>query len=449
MAQTELKSPPTGPNGAELPAESLLVAARSVLERAFDFAGVPEDTVERLKLPKSVLKVSVPVRMDDGSLRTFPGYRVRYDDTRGPTKGGIRFHPRVNVDEVESLAFWMTFKCAVLGLPFGGGKGGVTVEPKELSLMELERLSRCYIDQIADFIGPDVDVPAPDVNTSALVMGWMTDQYSTIQRRLVPGVITGKPLSMGGSEGRETATADGALHVIERMLPHLREQGHLPDENARTTVAVQGFGNAGATLATLLAERGMKVVAVSDSRRALHRPEGLDVGPIVERKLTTGELTTEQGGVSELEPDELLTLDVDILAPSALENAIDSDNVDDVRARVIFEVANGPVSPDADDELAERNVVVVPDILVNAGGVTVSYFEWVQNRNGFYWEPEHVERNLRDRMQRETDAVASIAAEHEIPMRTAAYVHALRRIGEAIHARGSAERFRDGNGAEA
>jgi glutamate dehydrogenase (NADP+) len=446
---SEESTPQASDVADELPDDdSLLGSARSVLEAAFDYAGVPEDTVERLRLPKSALKVSIPVRMDDGSLRTFPGYRVRHDETRGPTKGGIRFHPRVNIDEVQSLAFWMTFKCAVLGLPFGGGKGGVRVDPRELSLMELERLSRCYIDQVADFIGPDVDIPAPDVNTSALVMGWMTDQYGVIQRRLVPAAITGKPLSMGGSEGRETATADGAVHVIERLLPRLREDGIVPAEADRTTVAIQGFGNAGATLARLLAARGMKVVAVSDSRTALHDPDGLDVEAIAERKLRDGELAGDQDGVREIDGEELLALDVDLLAPSALENAISADNVDEVKARVIFELANGPLTPDADAALSERGTVVVPDILVNAGGVTVSYFEWVQNRNGFYWDAEHVEQNLRVRMERETDAVAGVAAEHGIPMRTAAYAHALRRIGDAVDARGSAERFRDGNGAD-
>jgi glutamate dehydrogenase (NADP+) len=435
----------------ESPGESMLAGAQAVLERALDHADVSADTVERLRLPKSALKVSIPVRMDDGSLRTFPGYRVRYDDTRGPTKGGIRFHPRVNIDEVGSLAFWMTFKCAALGLPFGGAKGGVRVDPKELSLLELERLSRGYIDRVADFIGPDIDVPAPDVNTNALVMGWMSDQYAVISRRLEPGVITGKPLSMGGSEGRATATAAGAMRVIERLLPRLRRKVALQGRGARLSVAVQGFGNAGAEIARLLARAGMKVVAVSDSTLALHHPDGIDLERAERIKRERGEFAADGlgDGVEELDRDELLELDVDLLVPAALEGAIDEDNVERVRAPLIFEVANGPVTRAADEALRERGAIVVPDILVNAGGVTVSYFEWVQNRNGISWTAEKVSQQLGSRMQTETDAIWRVAEELELDLRAAAYVHALRRIGEAVDARGSAQRFKtdiDNNG---
>ncbi len=387
--------------------------------------------------------------MDDGSLRTFAGYRVRYDETRGPTKGGIRFHPQVNIDEIQSLAFWMTFKCAALGLPFGGAKGGVTVDPKELSLFELERLARGYVDAIADFIGPDVDIPAPDVYTNELVLGWMTDQYSKISRTREPAAFTGKPMAMGGSEGRATATADGGAQVIEQLLPRLREaDDELPKENEETTVAVQGFGNAGAAIAERLAEAGMKVVAVSDSQTALHAPEGLDIAPIAKRKREEGKLEGEalSGEVSEIDGEELLALDVDLLIPSALEGAINEDNVDDVKARVIVELANGPVAPAADEKLIERGVTILPDILVNAGGVTVSYFEWVQNRAGLYWSADEVREKLRERMETETDRIWSIAEDLDVPLRVAAYVHALRRIDAAVEAGGSAERFRAGNG---
>jgi len=423
---------------------SLFGGAQRVLDEAFEHADVSADTLERLRLPKSALKVSIPVRMDDGSLRTFAGYRVRYDDTRGPTKGGIRFHPKVNIDEIQSLAFWMTFKCAALGLPFGGAKGGVTVDSKELSLLELERLARGYVDQVADFIGPDVDIPAPDVYTNELVMGWMVDQYSTIKRAFTPGAFTGKPLSMGGSRGRGTATADGAAQVIGQLLPRIREMADLPERVEETTVAVQGFGNAGAVIAERLADAGMKVVAVSDSRTAMHAPEGLDVSPMAERKRFTGELEGEAlgGEVSEIEGEELLALDVDLLIPAALEGAINADNVADVRAKVIFELANGPVSPDADSVLLDREVIVVPDILVNAGGVTVSYFEWVQNRAGLPWEEDEVRERLRARMEIETDAIWEIGEDLDVPLRVAAYVHALRRLGDAVDARGSAERYR-------
>lgn len=413
-----------------------------VLEEVFEHADVSADTVELLRLPKSLLKVSIPVRMDDGSLRTFPGYRVRYDDTRGPTKGGIRFSPLVNVDEVQSLAFWMTFKCAAVGLPFGGAKGGVTVDPKELSLLELERLSRGYVDQIADFIGPDVDIPAPDVSTNELVMGWMMDEYSKITRALTPAVFTGKPLAMGGSEGRATATGDGAAFVIERLLPRLRERTDLPGENRATSVAVQGFGNAGMTIAERMAATGMKVVAISDSRSALHDPDGLDVASLAAGKRDSGTLNAD-AGIS-IGHEELLELDVDILIPSALEGAIDTTNAADVRAKVIFEVANGPVTPEADAALADAGTIVVPDILVNAGGVTVSYFEWVQNRAGFHWSADDVHGGLRARMVAETDAIWDLSQDLDVTPRVAAYVHALHRIGEAVDARGSVEHFQAG-----
>jgi glutamate dehydrogenase (NADP+) len=410
------------------------------LEAAIDHADVSRDTIERLKLPKSVLKVSIPVRMDDGALKVFAGYRVRYDDTRGPTKGGIRFHPAVDVDEVQSLAFWMTFKCAALGLPFGGGKGGVAVNPKELSTAELERLSRGYIDAVADFIGPEVDIAAPDVATNAMVMGWMMDQYSTITRRISPGVITGKPLSMGGSAGRETATGDGAWLVIRTLLPTL-----LPDTE-QVTAAIQGFGNAGQVLATRLHEAGHKVVAISDSRIALFDEDGIDV-PAARQAKAEGELRAD--GAREISAEELLALDVDLLCPAALENAITEDNAGDVKARAIFEVANGPVSATADEILGDNGVAIVPDILTNAGGVTVSWFEWVQNRTGMPWSAEEVARRLEEKMVAETETILALAQERDLTLRTAAYVHALHRIGEAIDARGSHEDFAAGDASRA
>src|SRR4051794_23097921 len=305
---------------------SLFDGTGSRLLAAADVAEVSDDTLERLRLPRSVLKVSIPLRMDDGSLRSVPGYRVRYDDTLGPTKGGVRYHPRVNVDEVQSLAFWMTFKCAALDLPFGGGKGSVTVDSKELSLHELERLSRGYIDAIADFIGPDVDVPAPDMYTNAMVMGWMLDQYTTIRRAFTPAVVTGKPIPLGGSYGRETATADGAFHVLSTLAPKL--------DLDKGTVAIQGFGNAGAQLATLLEEDGYKVVAVSDSRLAIHNEDGFDVAKLREAKGDTGELPSDAG--DEISQEELLELDVDVLAPAALENQITTDNAERIKARVVL-----------------------------------------------------------------------------------------------------------------
>ena len=412
---------------------STFTDAKGRLEPAIEYADVSSDTLERLRIPKSLLKVSIPVRMDDGSLKVFAGYRCRYDDTRGPTKGGIRFHPDVNADEVQSLAFWMTFKCAALDLPFGGGKGGVAVDPKELSTHELERLSRGYIDAIADFIGPDVDIPAPDVATNQLVMGWMMDQYTTIVRRIEPAVITGKPVAMGGSLGRDTATGDGAWHVIETLAPRLL------DGDGPWTAAIQGFGNAGQVLAARLHEAGHKVVAVSDSKTALYAGEGIDV-PAARAAKSDGKL--KANGAEEISAEELLALEVDLLCPSALENAITDENAGDVRARTIWEVANGPVTPGADDILLDNDVIVVPDILVNAGGVTVSWFEWVQNRAGMPWGADEVRKRLEEHMVDATEAIWDLREEHEIPLRTAAYAHALRRIGEAVDARGSVDDFR-------
>lgn len=411
---------------------STFTDASGRLEAAIEHAGVSRDTIERLKLPKSVFKVSIPVRMDDGRLEVFAGYRVRYDDTRGPTKGGVRFHPDVNSDEVQSLAFWMTFKCAALGLPFGGGKGGVAVDPKQLSTSELERLSRGYVSAVADVIGPDVDIPAPDVATNAMVMGWMMDQYAIIKRRIEPGVVTGKPVSMGGSVGRDTATGDGAWHVIRTLLPDL-----LPDTES-ATVAIQGFGNAGQVLAQQLHNAGHKVVAISDSKVALHHPDGIDV-PAAREAKADGAL--KANGAQEITQHELLALDVDLLCPSALENAITEDNAHDVKAKVVFEVANGPVNAAADEILADNGVTIVPDILVNAGGVTVSWFEWVQNRTGLPWDAGKVARELEERMVRETGNIRDLAREKELSLRAAAYVHALRRIGEAVDARGAHDDF--------
>ncbi len=409
---------------------------------------INEDVSERLRLPKSALKVSIPVRMDDGSLRTFPGYRVRYDNTLGPNKGGIRLHPRVTIDEVQTLAFWMTFKCAVLDLPFGGGKGGITVDVGELSQLELERLARGYIDEVADFIGPDTDIPAPDVNANEMVIGWMADEYSIIQRRYCPGVITGKPISMGGSLGRSTATGDG-LPRDQPDAPHAPRAGDHRRRRRRDDRCDPGFGNVGAALARRLDEIGFKVVAVSDSRTTLHNPDGLAIGAVADHKRDEGSLEAESGGkgTEELDSDELLGIKVDVLVPAALENAVDDDNVDGIEARLIVELANGPITPSASDALTDRGVLVVPDILANAGGVTVSYFEWVQNRNGLYWTADQVRQRLQARMANEADSVIALADEHETTLREAAYMLALGRTGRAIEDRGSAHHFKnDGSG---
>jgi len=418
----------------------LFAQASQRLKEVSRYISISEDTLESLKYPKTTLIVSIPVRMDNCDLKIFKGYRVRYNDLRGPTKGGIRYHPNVSVDEVQALAFWMTFKCAVMNLPYGGAKGGITVDPKQLSKAELERLTRGYIDAIADFIGPDVDIPAPDVYTNQMIMGWMMDQYSTIQRRITPGVITGKPLTMGGSLGREEATARGAFIVLETLIPKLKAVSKPP------TVAIQGFGNAGAILAELLYKAGYLVVAVSDSKGGIYSPKGLDI-PIVKhtKEATRGLKAVYCSGTvcnvlldhKEITNEELLGLNVDILVPSALENQITLNNADNINAKVILEVANGPVTPEADKILNEKGIVVVPDILVNAGGVTVSYFEWVQNRAGFYWTLDKVNRRLKQKMVEETESIWHISQEKSAPLRTAAYIHAFCRINEAVQAKGT------------
>ena len=434
---------------------SLFAEAIARLDHAAAHADIDDETLERLRHVKAILQVSIPVRMDDGSLRVFEGYRVRHDDTRGPTKGGIRYSPAVDLDEVKALAFWMTCKCAVVDLPYGGAKGGIAVDPRSLSHMELERLSRGFIERVADFIGPDTDIPAPDMYTNSRIMGWMADEYSMIQRRHCPAVITGKPLSLGGSRGREDATGRGAFYAVEE-LARRRDWNR---KNIR--VAVQGFGNAAQAVAKLMHDCGYRVVAVSDSRGGVYCDDGLDIPRLIEIKNRKGRVEavyregsvcedisgeSGEGGTSEITNEDLLTLDVDVLVPAATERQITSANADDISAQVVLEVANGPTSPEADEALRRRGVLVMPDILANAGGVTVSYFEWVQNRQGLSWSLDEVHRRLREIMAREFEAVHDLMEQKDVDMRTAAYVHALNRIGAAVEALGTRSYFR-GKGA--
>jgi len=424
---------------------SIFADAIKRLDRAGEIANIDEEAIERLRHPKAMLNVSIPVRMDDGSLRVFEGYRVRHDNTRGPTKGGIRFHPDVSLDEVKALAFWMTCKCAVVGIPYGGAKGGVVVNPKELSRLELERLSRGFVDAVADFIGPDIDIPAPDVYTNAMIMGWMMDEYSIIKRQYSPAVITGKPIELGGSLGRGDATGRGAYYCIKELE---KKRGWEPHD---ITIAVQGFGNAGQAVAKLLHNDGYRVVAVSDSRGGIHKPDGFDVPSLIQIKNEQRQLKAVycDGSVCEavdaqtITNEQLLELDVDVLIPAALEDAITADNVDNIKAKVIVEVANGPTTSEADVRLANNDhKLIIPDILANAGGVTVSYFEWVQNREGYYWDEHTVHERLQTIMAREFNAVHDLMDQHEIDMRTAAYAHALNRIGKAISAKGTRAYFK-------
>ncbi len=413
------------------------------LDRAFEYADIDEEALLRLKHPKAMLEVSIPVRRDDGSLSIYRGYRVRHDDTRGPTKGGIRYHPSVDLSEVKALAFWMTCKCAVVGIPYGGGKGGIIVNPKELSRLELERLSRGFIRNICDFIGPETDVPAPDMYTNAMIMGWMMDEYSKIRRQRTPAVITGKPIPLGGSLGRDDATGRGAYYCIKEM----EERHHWDPRQKR--VAVQGFGNAGQHVARLLHADGYHIVAVSDSRGGIYKQDGFDIPSLMYAKNESRQLKAVycEGSVCEaveadsITNEELLELDVDLLIPAALENQITEENAKRIKAPIVVEVANGPTTNEADEILNAAGKTVIPDILANAGGVTVSYFEWLQNKAGDYWEVDRVHTRLQSIMSREFRAIHDRMEEHSLDMRTAAYAHALSRIGEAIAAQGTSRYF--------
>ncbi|EEG78242.1 Glu/Leu/Phe/Val family dehydrogenase [Dethiobacter alkaliphilus] len=382
-----------------------------------------------IKEPKRVLIVSFPVKMDDGTTKVFQGIRSQHNDAIGPCKGGIRFHPDVTVDEVKALSMWMTFKCGVVGLPYGGGKGGVICNPKEMSQGELERVARGFIEAIAAIVGPDKDIPAPDVYTNAQVMAWMMDTYSRIAGSNQFGVITGKPIIVGGSLGRNEATAQGCIYTIIKAAEKigLNLQG--------ATVAIQGYGNAGYIAARLLHDLGCKLVAVSDSRGAVYSEDGVDPSHLLEHKQKTGSCV-EFGTCSLITGEDLLEMDVDILVPAALENVITSKNAANIKAKIVAEAANGPTTPDADKVLFENGVMVIPDILANAGGVTVSYFEWVQNLMNYYWTKEEVNTKLKALMFDAFDKTYITSQEHKVDMRTAAYINSITRLSEAIKARG-------------
>ena len=412
--------------------DNLLAGALSRLDEAAKHIDVDSEVLEKLKYPKETLSVRLSVRMDDGSRRSFPAWRCRYDDTRGPTKGGIRFHPASNVEEVTTLAFWMTFKCAVMNLPYGGGKGAVKVDPHRLSKSELERLSRAYVQAFAGMIGPDRDIPAPDVYTNSMIMGWMADEYSSIVRQPSPAVITGKPLPLGGSLGRDDATARGGFYLIK----HLEDDLKLARSAKR--VVVQGYGNAGFHIARLLHADGYRIVGLSDSRGAIVCEDGLDPLAVQAAKERGGSVTAYTGGGARAVTDtDLLGMPCEVLVPAALEDQIHTGNAGCIKVRIVLELANGPITPDADRILEAAGVIVLPDILANAGGVTVSYFEWVQNRQGYYWNLEEIHDRLRAIMETEGRRVWAMRAAKGIPMRTAAYAHALGRLSSAIAAHGT------------
>lgn len=376
------------------------------------------------------IHVSLPVRMDDGSIKVFRGFRVQYNDARGPTKGGIRFHPEETIDTVRALAAWMTWKCALLDLPLGGAKGGVICNPKQMSQGELERLSRSYIDRIWQFIGPEKDIPAPDVYTNPQIMAWMMDEYSKIVGKNQFGVITGKPLGIGGSAGRDDATARGGLYTIREAA---KECG-IDLRNA--TVAIQGYGNAGYNAASLCKTLfGSEIVAISDSKGGIFSKKGLDPEAVREHKVKTGSVINFPGTIP-ISNEALLELDVDILIPAALENVITDSNAPKIKAKIVAELANGPTTPEADDILYKKGVHVIPDFLCNAGGVTVSYFEMVQNFYMYYWEEKEVYERLDKKMTIAYHSVLDASKEYGINMRQAAYVVAVKRVVEAMKLRG-------------
>jgi glutamate dehydrogenase (NAD(P)+) len=367
--------------------------------------------------------------MDDGSVQVFTGFRVQHNLGRGPAKGGIRYHQDVSIDEVKALAMWMTWKCAVVGIPYGGGKGGVIVDPKKLSMKELEALTRRFTTEISVLIGPERDIPAPDVNTTPQIMAWMMDTYSMHAGYTVPGVVTGKPISLGGSEGRNEATARGCVYTIVDAAKHLGM------DLTKTTTAVQGFGNAGSIAARLMRDEGSTIVAVSDTQGAIHNPAGLDIEKVVGWKQEHGTVVGFPGS-TKITNGELLELPVDILIPAAYENQITARNADNVKAKIVAEAANGPTTPEADKILAKKGVFMIPDILANAGGVTVSYFEWVQDLNRDHWSEAIVNAKLKEIMDRSFGEVLAMALLEEVDMRTAAYLIGVKRVAEATATRG-------------
>lgn len=404
----------------------------ATVEKAAEILELDPKDYEAVKYPERELHVSVPVRMDDGSVKVFQGYRVQHSTVRGPAKGGIRYHQNVNADEVKALSAWMTFKCAVADIPFGGGKGGITVDPSSLSLGELQRLTRRFTAMIAPIIGPTQDIPAPDVGTNGEVMGWIMDTFSMLSGHSVPAVVTGKPLQIGGSLGRTQATGRGVmlntLYICSKMGIDIHD----------ATVAVQGMGNVGSISALLLHEQGAKVVAVSDVSGGIYKAEGLDIPAICQYLSTRGNLLSgyREDGISRISNREILESDVTVLVPAALENQINGENADRIRAKVIVEGANGPTTIEADDILVKKGIVLVPDILANSGGVVVSYFEWVQNLQALEWEEQDVNDKLARKMEKAFNSVYDLAKEKNITLRTGAYAIALKRVADALQLRG-------------
>ncbi|WP_257000851.1 Glu/Leu/Phe/Val family dehydrogenase [Terribacillus saccharophilus] len=406
----------------------VLESTQRVVQSALQKLGYPEEVYELLKEPVRLMTVRIPVRMDDGSTKIFTGYRAQHNDAVGPTKGGVRFHPEVSENEVKALSIWMSLKAGIVDLPYGGGKGGIICDPREMSFRELEGVSRGYVRAISQIVGPTKDIPAPDVMTNSQIMAWMMDEYSRMDEFNNPGFITGKPIVLGGSHGRETATATG----VTICLKEAAKQRDISIEGAR--VVIQGFGNAGSYLAKFMHEAGAKVIGISDAYGALHDPDGLDIDYLLDRRDSFGTVTNLFK--STISNQELLELDCDILVPAAVENQITKDNAHNIKAQIVIEAANGPTTFEATKILTERGILIVPDVLASAGGVTVSYFEWVQNNQGFYWTEQEVEERLEKVMLKGFQNVYQTAQTRRVDMRLAAYMVGVRKMAEASRFRG-------------
>ncbi len=416
---------------------SLFENALKQFNKAADVMNLDSSMREVLSSPKRELTVNFPVRMDDGSTRVFTGHRVQHNVAIGPAKGGIRYHQDVSLDEVKALAFWMTWKAAVVGIPYGGGKGGVQVDPTLLSQGEVERLSRRFFSEIQIIVGENKDIPAPDVNTNAQIMAWYMDTYSMNVGHSVLGVVTGKPLEIGGSIGRTEATGRGVRICAEEIVRYLNEKGTFNKKMEDVTVAVQGFGNVGTHAGTLIeTELNAKVVGIGDISGAYYNSNGLNTVEMQEYVKENGTLEGYNGAEKKITNEELLELDVDLLIPAALENVITAKNADKIRAKIIVEAANGPIDPDGEDILLNKDVIIVPDFLANSGGVTVSYFEWVQNLQWFFWELEDVRKALNRVMKKAFCGVVETSEKYKIDMRTAAYVNAIEKVAQATKLRG-------------
>jgi glutamate dehydrogenase len=407
---------------------NLFTSTQDVIQDALNKLGYDEGMFELLKEPLRMLEVRIPIKMDDGKVKVYTGYRAQHNDAVGPTKGGVRFHPEVSEDEMKALSMWMTLKCGIVDLPYGGAKGGIICDPRQMSMNEIEKLSRGYVRAISQFVGPTKDIPAPDVFTNSQIMAWMMDEYSRMDEFNSPGFITGKPIVLGGSQGRERATAQGVTICVEEAA---KKRG-IDMKGAR--VVIQGFGNAGSFLAKFMSDAGAKVIGISDAYGALHDPEGLDIDYLLDRRDSFGTVTTLFENT--ISNKELLELDCDILVPAAIENQITAENAHKIKAGIVVEAANGPTTTEATKILTDRGILLVPDVLASAGGVTVSYFEWVQNNQGYYWTEEEVAEKLYKKMITAFDNVYTVATTRNINMRLAAYMVGVRKTAEAARFRG-------------